>query len=180
MNITSGQLKQITGLHSTVDRLINYFIETLNFYEINTTLRICHFLAQVLEESGNLQYQEEIASGSAYEGRQDLGNIHPGDGIKYKGRGLIQITGLKNYELISRDLTVDFVNNPQLLAGDKYAVLSAGWYWHKNNLNAHADNDELVTITEDVNGGLNGEDIRLKWLKKCKSILNYKDFPDIQ
>jgi putative chitinase len=180
MNISALSLKQITGLTSTIDRIYPHLIEAMSYYEIDTTIRICHFLAQVIHESGTFRYMEEIASGEAYEGRKDLGNVNPGDGVKFKGRGLIQITGRFNYNLLSRDFGVDFINKPELLASDQYACLSAGWYWNRNNLNERADNDDLVTITKRINGGLSGEDQRLAWLNKCKKVLDFKDFPDIQ
>jgi len=97
-----------------------------------------------------------------------LDEIEPGDGKKYKGRGVIQITGRANYTSISKDLGVDFVTYPNLLSNYKYGVISAGWYWNKRNLNSLADDDNLLTITKKVNGGLNGFNDRSFWLKKCK------------
>jgi putative chitinase len=179
MMLSNITFRQITGLTSTIDRLYDPLIETMSYYEIDTTIRICNFLAQILHESGNLHYLEEIASGQAYEGRRDLGNIEPGDGVRFKGRGLIQITGRTNYKMLSVDFGVDFISKPELLASDHYACLSAGWYWDKNHLNLLADNDDIVTITKRINGGLNGFDQRLEWLNKCKKILDFKDFPEI-
>ena len=93
------------------------------------------FIAQIGHESGQLKYSEEIASGKAYEGRKDLGNTQQGDGVKFKGRGLIQITGRFNYIQLSKDLGEDFIKNPELLSTPKYAVQSACWFWNKNKLN---------------------------------------------
>lgn len=148
-----------------------YLSKTLDKYEINTSLRLQHFMAQIMHESGTFVYLKEIASGSAYEGRKDLGNTSPGDGIKYKGRGVIQITGKANYRSISKDLGIDFVNNPKLLETPEYAFLSAGWFWNKHNLNKLADQDDIIKITKIINGGLNGIENRKLLLDKCKKIL---------
>lgn len=141
MIITDSQLKEIYPNSTLVNR--NKYLPFLNKYfekyEVNTTDRIAAFLAQIGHESAELRYVEEIASGKAYEGRKDLGNTQPGDGVKYKGRGLIQITGRSNYTAISKDLDVDFVSNPKLLQEPEYAVLCAFWYWSKHNLNKLAD-----------------------------------------
>ena len=94
-------------------------------------------------------------SGMKYEGRKDLGNTSKGDGPRYKGRGFIQITGRHNYSLISQDLGEDFVNNPELLEQDEWAVASAFWFWKRNRLNGFADNDDVLTITKRINGGTN-------------------------
>jgi predicted chitinase len=147
----------------------SHILQTLENYQINTPLRKAHFFAQILHESGSLRYTEELASGSAYEGRKDLGNTHPGDGVRYKGRGAVQITGLTNYSLYTnfchlakRYLDKDFVNNPELLKEPEFACDSAGYYWltkkdkNGNNLNAFADEDNFIKITYFVNGGANG------------------------
>lgn len=169
--ITKEQLVSITNKPKIIDRLYNSIVECLNKYNINTNLRISHFLAQVLHESGCFVYFEEIASGAAYEGRKDLGNVNKGDGILFKGRGLIQITGRANYTQLSKDLGTDFVKVPNLLASDKWAVISAGWFWNSRNLNNFADKDDFLSITKKVNGGTTGLEDRKKWLDKCKSII---------
>src|ERR1700712_2850979 len=131
-------------------------------YSISTAARQLCFLSQVSHESGGLFYTEELASGTAYEGRKDLGNINSGDGVKFKGRGLIQITGRNNYQLLSTEFKSDFINNPTLLGGKnihlcspdqlKYAALSAGWFWNRTDLNAIADKIDIhQTIDEGAN-----------------------------
>jgi putative chitinase len=173
MQITIDQITKIVGTAKAgvAARILPGLNECLIKYNITTALRVNHFLAQVLHESGCFLYFEELATGKAYEGRKDLGNIHPGDGIKYKGRGCIQLTGLANYTAISHDLNVDFVNNPKLLANDEYGIVSAGWFWNSRGLNIFADKDDIETITRRINGGLNGFDSRKAWLVKCKSII---------
>jgi putative chitinase len=155
------------------DSLNSTFIK----FDINTPLRQAHFIAQIIHESGGFKYKEEIASGQAYENRKDLGNTQKGDGIKYKGRGFIQSTGRANYELLTRILGVDFINNPELLCQNPYAMLSAGIYWDNHNLNHYADLDDVLTISIKINGinkttgQPNGLYDRKQWLTKCKSIL---------
>jgi len=153
----------------SVERAERYFpgvTQTMERYGINTPLRVMHFLAQIGHESGGFRYAEEIASGAAYEGRADLGNTQAGDGQRFKGRGLIQLTGRTNYaaygKSIGRDLTVD--NNWQLVADDPgLCVDVAGWYWARRNINALADRNDLEAVTKAINGGLNGlEDRRAK------------------
>lgn len=133
MKITNEFLKEVMPASTEANRLkyLDWFNYYLPIYEINTNERIAAFFANIAVESGNLLYSEEIASGKAYEGRKDLGNINEGDGIKFKGRGLIQITGRNNYAILSKDTGEDFVKNSELLQTPKYAVLSACWYFKK-------------------------------------------------
>lgn len=154
-----------------IDNFINPINQTLDKYRINTPLRIAAFIAQIAHESGSLRYEKELASGDAYEGRKDLGNIHSGDGRKYKGRGLIEITGETNYELVSKALGQDFVNHPELLEQPIYAALSAGWFWDTHNLNHLADNSCFTIITKTINGGLNGLQEREQFYERAKAII---------
>jgi len=126
---------------------------------LNTKLRISHFLAQIEHESAGFKHLKEIGNDTyfkKYEGRKDLGNNQTGDGLKYKGRGYIQITGRANYTELSKDLGIDFVNNPQLLEQEVNAILSALWYWNKRGLNKFADANDIKAITKRINGGFNG------------------------
>jgi putative chitinase len=190
MTVTIGQLKEATcSTGGNATKFLPYIIQTFNKYEINTPIRQLCFLAQVGHESGGLFYTEELASGTAYEGRLDLGNTQPGDGKKFKGRGLIQITGRANYKTISADWGIDLIANPSLLGGKnsgtctpeqlKNAALSAGWFWNKKNLNVIADKINIalpidkgenlkhfISITKTINGGTNGLADRLNRYKK--------------
>jgi predicted chitinase len=108
-------------------------IKAMKEYGITSPLEKAHFLAQTSHESGRFQYKEEIASGKAYEGRKDLGNTQPGDGVRFKGRGYIQVTGRANYTkynqyLKSKGITDDVIKNPSLVA-TKYAADVSAWYW---------------------------------------------------
>jgi putative chitinase len=141
---------------------------------IDTPLRQAHFLAQIGHESGELRYTEEIASGDAYEGRRDLGNSEPGDGRRFKGRGLIQLTGRANYRAYGLSIGVD------LLAGDAAARVAtdpalavdvACWFWTTRRLNELADRDDVEAITRRINGGLNGLDDRKRLLARARFFL---------
>ncbi|WP_434728622.1 glycoside hydrolase family 19 protein [Pseudomonas soli] len=149
-------------------------LEVLTRYRIDTPLRIAHFLAQIAHESGCLRYTEELASGSAYEGRKDLGNLQPGDGPRFKGRGLIQLTGRANYRQYGQYCTRDFENkdDPALVSSDPaLAVDVAGWFWANRKLNDWADKDDLREVTRRVNGGFNGLDDRAAYLARAKWLL---------
>lgn len=174
MIITKDDLKQIMPNASAqaLDRFCEPINSTLVKYEINTPLRIASFLAQIAHESGQLIYTRELASGLAYEGRKDLGNVSPGDGKRFKGRGLIQITGRTNYEKLSKAIGVDFISNPELLEGAVYATDSAGWFWKTKGLNEIADRSDFKLITKRINGGYNGLPERLEFYERAKKVLN--------
>lgn len=175
MLITTDQLASIYKISKDkVEKFIDFLNLYMNEYGINNTARICMFLAQIGHESGRLRYVEEIASGAAYEGRKDLGNTQPGDGKRFKGRGLIQITGRSNYQQISNDWGIDFISKPELLATPEYAVKSACWWWANRKLNTIADNNDEASfkkITKIINGGYNGYDDRLTIWKSSKNII---------
>lgn len=159
---------------AAVNRYLQPLVDGMGANEINTPLRRAHFLAQLGHESCDLLYAEEIASGDAYEGRSDLGNTSPGDGPRFKGRGLIQVTGRFNYSAYGRHKGRDFTTstNYTLLSTDaELAVDVSCWFWMKNGLNALADSDDLKTITKKINGGLNGLADRQARLAGAKSFL---------
>lgn len=148
--------------------------QTMAQREINTPLRQAHFLAQIGHESGELRFREEVATGQAYEGRADLGNNQPGDGRRFKGRGLIQLTGRANYTDYGRAIQreAELLARPELVSVDiTLCVDVAGWFWNKRGLNALADKDDVLQITKRINGGLNGIDDRRRLLMRAKSLL---------
>lgn len=181
MPITPEQLKAIITPIKYDDVRLKSITDALNQtfekYTIDSNLRICHFLGQVLHESGAFRYSTEIWGNTpaqlGYDTRVDLGNTpeHDGDGYKYRGRGWIQLTGKSNYSMISKEFGQDFINNPDLIAKEPWDGLAAGWYWNKRGLNIFADKDDILTITKKVNGGYNGLNDRKMWLTKAKSIL---------
>ncbi len=147
--------------------------DCLEQFSLNTPLRQAHFLAQIGHESGELRFKEELASGEAYEHRRDLGNVEPGDGVKYKGRGLIQLTGRANYRSFGSHIgrEDEIMDNPEIVASDMgLCVAVAGWFWNSRELSRHADNDDLMTVTKRINGGTNGIDHRRALLNRAKSL----------
>lgn len=147
------------------------FIAAMLAYEINTPRRQAAFIAQVAHESGSFRYVRELASGEAYEGRADLGNTELGDGVRFKGRGMIQITGRANYKAISDALKFDFVLKPEALELPGPACYSAAWFWDLRGLNRLADIDAFEKITRRINGGVNGMEDRLNhWMTARKAL----------
>lgn len=139
--------------------------DALSRFSIITPRRIAAFLAQCAHESVEMLYMRELASGNAYEGRADLGNTEPGDGRRFKGGGLIQITGRHNYARCSEAIGVDLANQPDLIEIPENACLASAWWWNTHGLNELADDNKLGTITHKINGGFNGIDQRLGyWL----------------
>ncbi len=140
-------------------------------YQINTFLRVAHCLAQLAHESDGFSTTEEYASGEAYEGRIDLGNTQPGDGVRYKGRGLIQLTGRKNYREIGARLGLDLENSPLLAEEPVTSLRIACEYWESRDINAAADADDLIAVTKLINGGTNGLEDRRRYLGIAKAEL---------
>jgi predicted chitinase len=124
--------------------------------DITTRLRKAAFLAQIAHESGELKFMEEIASGEQYEGRRDLGNTHPGDGKRYKGRGPIQLTGRTNYRAAGADLGLDLEGDPAQAAKPEVGFRTSAWFWTQRRLNDLADNNNFREITRRINGGFRG------------------------
>ncbi len=162
-------------IHASAANATRYFasiLAAMQSAEINTPLRQAHFLAQVGHESAELRYTEELASGAAYEGRKDLGNTQTGDGVRFKGRGLIQLTGRKNYIAFGKFISQNLLEHPEVVATDaRLAVDVAKWFWTQHRLNPLADADDVVTITHRINGGENGLDDRKVKLARAKWFL---------
>lgn len=156
------------------DKVIAQIPDTAAKFNINSTLRLIHFLAQCAHESGNFKWVVEFASGAAYEGRRDLGNTQPGDGVRFKGRGYIQLTGRANYTDFSHFCNEDCVSNPDLVS-TKYPMMSAAYFFNKNGLWAicdrGADQATVIAVTKRVNGGTNGLQERLEYFKKFYNLL---------
>lgn len=135
---------------------------SLERWQIDTVDRIAYWAGQVCVESDQFTTTVEYASGAAYEGRDDLGNTEPGDGRRYRGRGLIQLTGRHNYGTAGVALNLPLLAQPSLAAEPANALTIACWFWLSRKLNAIADLPEdgagtkIETITRRVNGGLNG------------------------
>jgi len=162
------------GQASTIKKYLPFFKDALPKYKINTPLRITHLLAQIGHESKSLLYTEELASGAAYENRKDLGNINHGDGVRFKGRGLLQITGRDNYANYGKYIGIDLLkkgNENIISKNPKYALDVSLWFWDSRHLNRYADNDNLNGITRRINGGLNGLHDRQNYLNRARFFL---------
>jgi putative chitinase len=145
-------------------------------FHIDNRLRICAFLGQVAHESGQLAWFHEFASGMEYDITvnprlaRSLGNVNPGDGPRYKGRGPIQLTGRNNYIACGKALGIDLVDNPDLAVQPGIAFRTAGWFWSTHGLNALADQSDYRTITRRINGGYNGWADRVKYYDRALAV----------
>ena len=194
--MTNEQLQQL-GIDS---KWLQPLEDTFEKYEINTPKRQAAFIGQCQHESGNFKLLEENLHYSAaslmrvwpsrfpdvdvanqyannpekiankvYGGR--MGNTEEGDGWKYHGRGLIQLTGKENYGNCGSGIGVDLLSDPNLLVTPEYAALSAGWFWNKKGLNSLADAGDIETMTKRINGGLIGLEDRKAKIAKAEQVL---------
>ena len=176
MPITAQQLLQILP---NAGAKAGVFVPVLNTamlrYQIVGAKRVAAFVAQIGHESGQLVYVREIwgptPAQAKYEGRKDLGNTVAGDGFKYRGRGLIQITGRANYAACGEALALDLINHPELLEQPQHACMSAAWFWASRGLSTLADAGKFDTITRRINGGQNGATDRQALYDKALKVL---------
>ena len=140
--------------------------------DITSGNRLNMFLAQLAHESDGFITTREYASGEAYEGREDLGNTEDGDGRKFRGRGLIQLTGRSNYSAFNQELPedVDIIKYPQLVEEFPLALHAATWFWQTHKLNEVADTGDFKRVTKRINGGYNGFQDRLDYLYKVEKL----------
>jgi putative chitinase len=149
------EAEEITELNKCLER-----------FKINTPNRIRHFLSQTAHESGGGKWKKELSDGKYLEGREDIGNVYPGDGPRYKGAGYIQISGRWNYQQFA-----DFIGDQEVMNGYEYVAqnypfTSAGFWWSSNNMNGLCDTNPTVEqVTRRVNGGLNGLEDRKHYHK---------------
>lgn len=174
--MTPEELATASG--ATLERAklwLPYIESAMDEFYIDFPVRKAAFLSQIGHESGGLRYTVEIwgptPAQSRYEGRKDLGNTQPGDGFKYRGRGLIQTTGRNNYFRTGQALGIDLINQPELLSTAELAARSAGWYWRIHDLNKLADDGQIEKITRRINGGVNGLDDRLARYEAAMTVL---------
>lgn len=176
MRVSKDNLAFITGRPAAVfsDLFVDALGGVMHRYEINTPLRAAHFLAQLCHESGGFRYPEEIWGPTPhqerYEGRTDLGNVLPGDGYRFRGRGYIQLTGRDNYKEYAADVGTDLVSDPDLVTELPWSLDVAGWFWQKRSINVLADKDDFLAVTKRINGGTNGLDDRKRYLRFCKAV----------
>ena len=176
VKINAIQILQIAPRAKEVDNLVRCINQWAPVFAITTPLRMAHFLAQAAHETMGFTHYTELADGTAYEFNKVLGNTQPGDGPRFRGRGLLQLTGRSNYHCyaISRFCNGDLMSHPEWLANFPGAVKSAMWYWWSRYLNTVADNDDILVITRRINGGTNGLQQRRAYLAKTKKALHVK------
>lgn len=185
LKLTIEQLNKIFPVGAHAGRTAEFLEginKTIEQQDLNTVNRLAGYLSQIGVESEELLYTKELGGRAYFEKMydirfapkkaKDLGNTSPGDGAKYPGRGLIQVTGKYNYAACGKALGLDLVNSPELLEKPIYAAESAGWYWGSRNINSAADADDIVKITKLVNGGTMHLDRRKAYYARAKEVLN--------
>lgn len=180
--ITSTQLAQCCDCSvARAEPWVEPLSVAMSMFGIDTPARQAAFLAQIAHESGRLKFVRELWGPTdaqrRYEGRADLGNVQPGDGFRYRGRGLIQTTGRANYAATRDGLrkvapgAPDFEAEPEALELPRWAAMSAAWFWSSRGLNALADAGDMLKITRRINGGTNGLADRLQLWAGAKAAL---------
>ena len=159
-----GQCAHESGNFKTLEENLHYKAESL------MKVWPSRFTSDVVAQA-YANNPEKIAN-KVYAGRMGNGTEESGDGWKYHGRGLIQLTGKENYDRCGKAISVDLINQPQLLVEPNYAAMSAGWFWNKAGLNDVADANDIETMTKRINGGLLGLDDRKAKIAKAKQILD--------
>ena len=154
MKLTAQQIRQCMPQCSLVraTQLMDANNAAMERVGINNRLRTAAWMATLGHESMDLAFMKEIASGAAYEGRADLGNVHPGDGRAFKGRGPIQITGRANYTAFAKWSGIDCVKDPVLLEDPEIGFLASAWFWMTRGLNDIADTGNFLKVSTRVNG----------------------------
>lgn len=184
MTLTCDQIRKVVGKSASqriIDGVISSIQEHAPEFGLDRPERVVHFLAQIAHESAHFRTTIEYATGAAYEGRKDLGNVFKGDGRKFKGRGLIQLTGRSNTKTFTKWMRArdpscpDFEANPEKLAEFPWAFLASVYYWSSRNLNRYADTNNIELISRRINGGLNGYADRVRYYDGFA--LAYLDYP---
>jgi predicted chitinase len=186
--LTLSQLQRIMPRLPSAKALqyLPHLNDALVDFKVDNPLRTAAFVAQLAHESGEFRFMEEIWGPTDAQRRYEpetplarrLGNTQPGDGVRFKGRGPIQITGRANYTRYGELLGCDLVADPDLAARPEVAFAVAGLYWTSNKLNEKADAEDFVGITRRINGGINGLDDRQKYYTKAKAILTEDFIPN--
>lgn len=173
MQITAAHIRRIAPKARNAEALAASITQWAPMFCITTPLRMAHFLAQCAHETMGFVLMTEMASGKQYEWNRVLGNTRRGDGVKFKGRGLLQLTGRANYQAYARSrfCNGDLMSHPDWLAQLPGAVKSAMWFWWSRGLNTLADQDNVMAITRKINGGLNGIENRKIYLTIAKATL---------
>ncbi len=172
---TYAALFRAMGARDNAEVLGKQAARDFALYGLTTPLRIAHFMAQAAHETGGFKWLREIWGPTPaqlrYEGRADLGNTQPGDGKRFMGRGIFQLTGRANYERAGKAIGQPLTAQPELAERPDIAVTTACDYWQSRGLSALADRDDVLGVTRKVNGGNNGLADRKVQLAKAKAIL---------
>lgn len=177
LRVTEAQIARIA--QTMIGPIVKGFVKALNEhgdeYEINTYLRLVHFIGQCAEETGGFNRLGEMG-GTAYftqhyEGRKDLGNTQPGDGAKFKGRGPIQVTGRFNYTAAAKASGLDLVNHPELAEDPYVGTVISMWWWWNAKVNQFSDKDDTKGETRRINGGYTNYDTRVHYINRAKAEL---------
>lgn len=177
MIYTGKLLKSIVGRSKlpVADQIAPHLTTYLPAYGVGTLYRAAHFLAQAAHESDGFrtlyEYWGPTEAQKKYEGAKRLGNTQAGDGYRFRGRGIFQLTGRANYTDMSKIVGVDLVKDPEAAADPELSVRIACIYWERRGLNALADADDVEAITKKINGGYNGLEDRKRYLKRAKEAL---------
>lgn len=173
--VTSERLLRLApaGKPEIVRGIAQHFDSLAQEHNVTTRLRLCHVLAQAAHETDGFRTLEEYGGASyflRYEGRQDLGNTQAGDGIRYHGRGIFQLTGRANYRRFGRIVGIDLEAYPERAKEPEVSLAVAFAYWSEQAINAAADADDVAAVTKLINGGRNGLAERTRYLEKAKGI----------
>jgi predicted chitinase len=174
--VTEERLRQLCpgGKGAIIAPLAMAFDAQARGNGLRSWLRICHFLAQAAHETDGLRTLEEYGGAAyfrRYDGRRDLGNTQAGDGARYRGRGIFQLTGRANYRRFGGLTGIDLEARPELAAEPDIALAVAFAYWRDRGIDAAADADDIVAVTRAINGGRNGLAQRRACLARAKTIL---------
>jgi putative chitinase len=181
--LTADQIRSVAPTSSAkiVQGVVQSMASHGREFGLDRPHREVHFMAQIAHESAHFRTTTEYASGAAYEGRKDLGNTRKGDGKRFRGRGLIQLTGRANHRTFTDWMvkrapgSPDFEAEPELVADFPWAFLASVYYWQSRNLNRYADQNNIEMISRRINGGYNGYQDRLNYYTKFGLVrLGYK------
>ncbi|MFZ1872312.1 MAG: glycoside hydrolase family 19 protein [Chania sp.] len=164
-----AQMAHESSGFKTLVESFNYSVDGLmrTFGPLSTAKRLSDYQCKMLGRTIQQSAQQEAIANLVYGNR--LGNKAPGDGWKYRGRGLKQVTGLNNYSACGAALKIDLVSAPELLERDEYAMRSAGWFWSSNKCGQYGS--DVVAVTKAINGGLNGIDDRKARFETASKVL---------
>lgn len=173
--VTEARLRRLcpAGKPAILAGLARDFDRLASAQGLTTRLRICHFLAQAAHETDGFRTLQEYGGAAyfaRYDGRRDLGNVKPGDGARYHGRGVFQLTGRANYRRYGGLIGIDLEAYPERAMEPETSLRVALAYWRERGIDAAADADDVAKVTKLVNGGQNGLAARTRLLALAKTI----------